>query len=162
MDDPIYAEPITADELVELERQVKGSNDAVARLVATIRQSANWDVIRDGTRERLQKIGERYQISVISNADGRVQKLLEDAGLGTHLEFILDSALVGVEKPDPRIFLAATVRLGLPPPSFPSAASGMAFSTCSQPSQPWRDGLGPSAANPRSTGRWWQFSSRMK
>ena len=47
--------------------QELGVNDALRDyLVATIRQSANWDVIRDGTRERLQKIGERYQISVIS------------------------------------------------------------------------------------------------
>ena len=41
--------------------------------------------------------------------------LLEAAGLAPHLEFVLDSAEIGVEKPDPRIFHAATDRLGLPP-----------------------------------------------
>jgi len=51
---------------------------------------------------------------VISNADGRVRDLLERAGVAALLECILDSAEVGVEKPDPRIFEAAASRLGLP------------------------------------------------
>ncbi|MGH9364701.1 MAG: HAD family hydrolase [Thermoanaerobaculia bacterium] len=55
-----------------------------------------------------------YRLGVVSNADGRVRRLLEEAGLASHLEIILDSAEVGVEKPDPRIFLAATKRLRLP------------------------------------------------
>ena len=54
-------------------------------------------------------------MAVISNADGRVRGLLEAAGLAPHLEFVIDSAEVGIEKPDPRIFHAATQRLGLPP-----------------------------------------------
>jgi len=44
-----------------------------------------------------------------------VRQLLEQAGLAQTLEFILDSSEVGLEKPDPRIFLAATERLNLPP-----------------------------------------------
>ena len=45
---------------------------------------------------------------VISNSNGSVRSILEETGLAAHLDFILDSAVVGVEKPDPRIF-----RLGL-------------------------------------------------
>jgi putative hydrolase of the HAD superfamily len=45
---------------------------------------------------------------VISNSNGSVRSILEDTGLAAHLDFVIDSALVGVEKPDPRIF-----RLGL-------------------------------------------------
>jgi putative hydrolase of the HAD superfamily len=56
-------------------------------------------------------------MAVVSNADGRVRGLLEAAGVTPWLEFVVDSAEVGLEKPDPRIFHAATERLGLPPSS---------------------------------------------
>lgn len=45
---------------------------------------------------------------VISNSNGSVRSILEQTGLAAHLHFIIDSSVVGVEKPDPRIF-----RLGL-------------------------------------------------
>lgn len=54
-------------------------------------------------------------MACISNADGRVRGLLETAGLLSHLEFVVDSAEVGMEKPDPRIFRAAAERLALDP-----------------------------------------------
>lgn len=44
---------------------------------------------------------------VISNSNGSARSILEETGLAAHLDFILDSAVVGVEKPDPRIFRMA-------------------------------------------------------
>jgi len=41
---------------------------------------------------------------VVSNSNGWVRALLDGAGLGDALDFVIDSAIVGVEKPDPRIF----------------------------------------------------------
>ena len=41
---------------------------------------------------------------VISNSNGSVRAILEETGLAAHLDFIIDSSVVGVEKPDPRIF----------------------------------------------------------
>jgi len=41
---------------------------------------------------------------VISNSNGSVRSILEDIGLAPSLDFIIDSAVVGVEKPDRRIF----------------------------------------------------------
>jgi putative hydrolase of the HAD superfamily len=41
---------------------------------------------------------------VISNSNGSVRSILAETGLAAHLHFILDSSVVGVEKPDPRIF----------------------------------------------------------
>ena len=41
---------------------------------------------------------------VISNSNGSVRSILEETGLARHLDFIIDSSVVGVEKPDPRIF----------------------------------------------------------
>ncbi len=89
---------------------------AASRIAGEHRRANLWSGAAPGALETLEALaGRRYRMGVVSNADGRVQKLLEDAGLATHLEFVLDSAHVGVEKPDPRIFLAATGRLGLPP-----------------------------------------------
>ena len=52
---------------------------------------------------------------VISNSDGSVRSILEETGLARHLDFIIDSAVVGVEKPDPRIFRLALEHAGVPP-----------------------------------------------
>ena len=43
-------------------------------------------------------------VGVISNSNGSVQRALEQAGLADHLDFVLDSTVVGTAKPDPRIF----------------------------------------------------------
>ncbi len=45
--------------------------------------------------------------AVISNSNGSVRSILNSLELTTHLDFVIDSAEVGVEKPDPRIFQLA-------------------------------------------------------
>jgi putative hydrolase of the HAD superfamily len=50
----------------------------------------------------------------VSNSDGRAELHLQRFGLREDLEFVVDSQLVGVEKPDPRIFEIAFAKLGLP------------------------------------------------
>jgi putative hydrolase of the HAD superfamily len=52
---------------------------------------------------------------VISNSNGSVRGILEELGLARHLDVILDSAVVGVEKPDPRIFRLALEAARVPP-----------------------------------------------
>ena len=99
-----------------------GVADAEARrrgagaVAAEHRRGNLWSRRADGALETLDALRARgYRMAVISNADGRVRGLLETAGLAGHLEFIVDSAEVGLEKPDPRIFHSATDRLGLAP-----------------------------------------------
>ena len=53
--------------------------------------------------------------AVISNSNGSVRSILTELGLARHLEFVLDSAEVGVEKPDPRIFRIALERAQVEP-----------------------------------------------
>jgi FMN phosphatase YigB (HAD superfamily) len=77
------------------------------QLVSSIRQSANWDVIPSGTREQLQQIGARYQIGVISNADGKIEDVLRRCNIADCFRTITDSGLVGYEKPHPEIFRQA-------------------------------------------------------
>jgi putative hydrolase of the HAD superfamily len=75
-----------------------------------------WSNVRERTAETLDELSRRgYRMAVISNADGRVEGLLDSVGLHRHFEFILDSHLVGIEKPDPRIFHMGAERLGVLP-----------------------------------------------
>lgn len=61
--------------------------------------------------ERLRTAGLR--LGVVSNSDGRVDEALEAAGLRALFDVVVDSQLVGFEKPDPRIFHTALERLGV-------------------------------------------------
>jgi putative hydrolase of the HAD superfamily len=62
--------------------------------------------------DRLKAAGIR--IAVVSNSDGRADEGLQAAGMLDRFEFVIDSQLVGFEKPDPRIFQAALDRMGVP------------------------------------------------
>jgi HAD superfamily hydrolase (TIGR01509 family) len=73
-----------------------------------------WRVPLVGAVETLRELRARgLRTAVVSNADGRVQRTLEAAGLTPHLELVVDSHFEGVEKPDPEIFRRALERLGV-------------------------------------------------
>ncbi|MDX1568543.1 MAG: HAD-IIIA family hydrolase [Longimicrobiales bacterium] len=87
-----------------------------ARLQAIHREEHLWTHVEEGTTSALNRIAEAgYRLAVISNADGRVEALMESVGLRHHFEFVLDSGTVGVEKPDPAIFHMAVDHLALEP-----------------------------------------------
>jgi putative hydrolase of the HAD superfamily len=85
------------------------------QLVTSIRDSGNWDQILPGTREHLLRFAERYQIAVISNADGRIKDVLERCGIADCFQTITDSGHVGCEKPHPEIFRRALKTLNSRP-----------------------------------------------
>ncbi len=76
-------------------------------LVNATRVSANWCDIRPGTRESLLRLGQRYPLAVVSNADGKIADVLERSGILDCFRTVTDSGLVGYEKPHPAIFEAA-------------------------------------------------------
>jgi putative hydrolase of the HAD superfamily len=84
-------------------------------LVARTRVSANWCDIRPGTREALLRLGERFRLAVISNADGKIADILDQCGIANCFETITDSGIVGKEKPHPEIFHAALKTLNVTP-----------------------------------------------
>lgn len=85
-------------------------------LLALHREKHLWAGVRPGTVEALQRLrGAGYRLAVISNSDGRAAEGLAAAGLLAHFEHVIDSELVGCEKPDPRIFLTTLDRMGLAP-----------------------------------------------
>ena len=60
---------------------------------------------------RLRRAGLR--LGIVSNSDGRVEEALTAAGLRPYFDVVVDSALAGVEKPDPAIFRTALDALGV-------------------------------------------------
>lgn len=85
------------------------------QVIANTRNSLNWDQIRPGTREALQRMGEAFSLSVISNADGRIAQLLAGCGIADCFRTITDSGVVGYEKPHRVIFETALASLGASP-----------------------------------------------
>jgi putative hydrolase of the HAD superfamily len=75
-----------------------------------------WTHVQEGAADAIRRVrGLGYRVGVVSNADGRVEALLQGLGLAELVEFVIDSHAVGVAKPDPRIFRMGAERLGLPP-----------------------------------------------
>lgn len=90
--------------LQQLNTPADGIRDA---LVENTQNSANWDQILPGTREALERLRQEYAIAVISNADGKIEAVLQRCGIADCFASITDSGNVGTEKPHPAIFEAA-------------------------------------------------------
>ncbi len=87
-----------------------------SRITEIHRKKHLWTHIDPSTGPALQRLeADGYRMAVISNADGRVEGLIRGAGLLDFFEFVLDSEIEGVEKPDPEIFLRACRRMGVEP-----------------------------------------------
>lgn len=69
----------------------------------------------DDARPVLDRLYNKYPMVLVSNFYGNVETVLEDFGLRKYFKSIVESAVVGVRKPDPRIFLLGVEALGLKP-----------------------------------------------
>ncbi len=94
--------------LQELNALNDGLRDA---LIANTQNSANWDQILPGTREALERLRRNYALAVISNADGKIDAVLQRCGIADCFASITDSGNVGQEKPHPAIFAAALLEM---------------------------------------------------
>lgn len=85
-------------------------------VVAEHRRANLWTEPQPGAADGLAALRRAgFVVGCVSNADGTVDRLLAKAGLAEHLAFIVDSGVVGVEKPDPRIFAIALEHAGVAP-----------------------------------------------
>jgi putative hydrolase of the HAD superfamily len=67
------------------------------------------------SREVLLRLKEQYPMVLVSNFYGNIQTVLSEFGLDGVFSQIIESAVVGVRKPDPRIFSLGVEALGLKP-----------------------------------------------
>ncbi|MCA8959426.1 MAG: HAD-IA family hydrolase, partial [Planctomycetes bacterium] len=75
-----------------------------------------WCRVIPGTREALLELRDTgWTLAVVSNSDGHIERRLDAAGLGGLFVTVVDSAIVGVEKPNPRIFTIALEVIGVEP-----------------------------------------------
>jgi putative hydrolase of the HAD superfamily len=95
---------------------VAASAPAAARDAVVAAWPGLWVRPPADARPTLDVLARRgFRLGVVSNSDGGVRGRLEGAGLAAPLACVVDSAVVGVEKPDARIFAAAAAELALPP-----------------------------------------------
>ncbi len=98
--------------------------EAVAEiLLSEFTTGGVWTRVIAGSREALQELAALgVALAIVSNADGSVEAQLRADGIcqvgdgaGVPVGAVLDSAVVGVAKPDPKIFELALERLGIAP-----------------------------------------------
>lgn len=90
--------------------------ECAAKFAAIHREATLWRVVRPGTFEALDAFKSAgYKLAIVSNAEGQVEDDAKRFGLAKYFDVIIDSHVVGVAKPHPRIFQIALERLGVAP-----------------------------------------------
>lgn len=130
LDDEVLAEgrrvstesPSTAERYLSLVLAHLGVHDGpTIAAVAEWRRAYNpplgvWTGPTRGAARALARVrAAGLRAAVISNSNGTVAAILATLGLASALDFVVDSAEVGVEKPDPAIFRLALERAGVAP-----------------------------------------------
>jgi putative hydrolase of the HAD superfamily len=97
--------------------------EAVAADIYRAIEGFTWRHIVPGSCDGLRDIAALgVPVAIVSNSTGTVEQELAELGIcqtgpgdGTEVAVVIDSAVVGVEKPDPRIFGLALEKLGIAP-----------------------------------------------
>lgn len=69
----------------------------------------------DKAKPVLEALSKRYPMVLVSNFYGNVETVLKDFGIEKYFKKVIESAVVGVRKPDPKIFTLGVEALGLKP-----------------------------------------------
>jgi putative hydrolase of the HAD superfamily len=73
-----------------------------------------WCVVPEGLGAALDAArATGVRTAIISNSEGMLERLFDELGIRGHLDLVVDSGLVGVEKPDPRIYGFALSHFGI-------------------------------------------------
>lgn len=99
--------------LVELEYISPDDVDTYAERIAQYCYACARKSVEDA-RPVLEALSARYPMVLVSNFYGNVDEVLRDFDLRKYFKGVIESAVVGIRKPDPRIFSLGVVALGLP------------------------------------------------
>lgn len=69
----------------------------------------------DEARGPLERLAEHYPMALVSNFYGNIDTVLRDFGLRRLFAGVVESAVIGIRKPDPRIFAIGCMVLDLKP-----------------------------------------------
>jgi putative hydrolase of the HAD superfamily len=104
----LYFDLVLAESGVPLSRATKA---ALEQLNSYHRQQNLWERVAHGVIPALEALREQgLRLTVVSNANGTLCAHLDRLDLTRHFHCVLDSCDLGVEKPDPRMFLMALER----------------------------------------------------
>lgn len=99
-----------------IDRELLPSDDKTkAYILAISAQCYNfaWTLI-EKEKALLAELKNRYPMVLVSNFYGNVHAVLKDFGLLDYFDDVIESAVVGVRKPDPAIFMLGVEKLGVP------------------------------------------------
>jgi putative hydrolase of the HAD superfamily len=100
----------TVDRLAARVAQGLGRPEIAARVASRFLAEARDSLARSASL--FERLHLRYRLGIVSNFYGNLESVCRETGLSPHLNAVVDSAVVGAEKPDRRIFVAALERLG--------------------------------------------------
>ncbi|MDE6008715.1 MAG: HAD family hydrolase [Muribaculaceae bacterium] len=69
----------------------------------------------DKAKPVLDALSKRWEMVLVSNFYGNIETVLKDFGIDKYFKKVIESAVVGVRKPDPKIFELGVEALGLKP-----------------------------------------------
>jgi putative hydrolase of the HAD superfamily len=94
----------------------EGTEEIIDTLAEAHQRVGLWTVAIEGAVATVRALKEAgHRLGVVSNAEGRVERDLLGAGYAGLFETVVDSHVVGVEKPDPAIFRIAMERMNVTP-----------------------------------------------
>jgi HAD superfamily hydrolase (TIGR01509 family) len=112
--DPYYWGEYLSALVARLKVPESGRAEWINRVVDRFKDITVWSKIFDDTVPFLKSLRERgLYLGVISNSIGTMEQQLQRVGLAGYFNTVLDSAIVGVEKPHPEIFQIALGRAGV-------------------------------------------------
>lgn len=98
--------------LANVKAPVEAHEPIIATLWEAHQRIGLWTAAIPDAVDTVRELRARgFRIGVVSNAEGQVERDLSLAGFDGLLETVVDSARVGVEKPNPEIFRIALARL---------------------------------------------------
>jgi FMN phosphatase YigB (HAD superfamily) len=92
-----------------------GPDDAALGSRVTARFLADARACFEANAPILERLARRYRLGIVSNFYGNLATVCDNAQVRRYFGVIVDSARVGISKPDPRIFMQAIDALGVQP-----------------------------------------------
>ena len=100
----------------ELRVPADRQKEVIEKIDRYVNSSANWSHIEEDTFEALEDLRrEGYLLGVISNSNGTIERHLANHNLRDYFRFVVDSGVIGKEKPAREIFEAGCRRAGVRP-----------------------------------------------
>jgi putative hydrolase of the HAD superfamily len=105
---------------IELQHLCKKGGMDESQIESKAKEIAKWcynyaRTCVNEARPVIEKLSEKYPLELVSNFYGNVDEVLRDFDLRKYFNGVIESAVVGVRKPDARIFMLGCVALGLDP-----------------------------------------------